>query len=243
MTTPEHDDAAGREPDEHRGHGRSAFDPAESLRLIEESQQRARAATEPDGRLLYLVWGVAWLAGYLVLWTSARSADGAPGGVAFAVFFALLAAAITITVVHSGVRSAGTRGPSARVGMMYGWSWALGFVAYPFVISGIARAGASDEVIGLVANALACAVVGLLYLAGGTFFCDNRLYVLGLWILLTGGVATIAGMPATYLVMALAGGGGFLVMCGVESVLVARRRHRGRASGATTGVGPGVGDD
>ena len=234
MTTPEHDDGAGR----------TGLDPAESLRLIQESQQRARAATEPDGRLLYLVWGVAWLVGYLVLWTSARGNGGAPGGLAFAVLFVLLAGAIAITIVHSVVRGAGTRGPSARTGMMYGWSWFLGFLAYPFIISGIADAGASDEVIGLVANALACVVVGLMYLAGGTFFGDTRLYVLGLWVLLTGGVATVAGMPATYLVMALAGGGGFLVMCGIEAVLVARRRRRrSRSSGAAAAVGPGADDD
>lgn len=234
MTSPEHDDDAP---------GRPPLDPAESLRLIEESQQRVRAATEPDGRLLYLVWGVAWLVGYLVLWSSARPHGGAPGAIAFAVFFALLAVAMTITVVHSVVRGAATRGPSNRTGIMYGWSWCLGFLSYPFIIGGIADAGASDEVIGLVANALACVIVGLMYLAGGTFFCDTRLYVLGLWILLTGGIATVAGMPATYLVMALAGGGGFLVMCGIEVVLVARRRRRGRVPGATAAVGPGADDD
>ncbi|MFV2144166.1 hypothetical protein [Isoptericola sp. G70] len=233
MTSPEHDDDAP---------GRPPLDPAESLRLIEESQQRVRAATEPDGRLLYLVWGVAWLVGYLVLWSSARPHGGAPGAIGFAVFFALLAVAMTITVVHSVVRGAATRGPSNRTDAMYGWSWCLGFLSYPFIIGGIADAGASDEVIGLVANALACVIVGLLYLAGGTFFCDNRLYVLGLWILLTGGIATVAGMPATYLVMALAGGGGFLVMCGIEVVLVARRRRRGRVPGATAAVGPGADD-
>ncbi|WP_407320208.1 hypothetical protein UQW22_07055 [Isoptericola halotolerans] len=237
MATHEHDDGdapAAEDP---------ALGPAESLRLIEESQRHARAATEPDGRLLYLVWGVAWVVGYLLLWRSVPSGGGSPSGLAFTAFFALLAAAVAITIVHSVTRGAGTRGPSARLGMMYGWSWTLGFLAYPFVISGIARAGASDEVIGLVANALACVVVGLMYLAGGTFFGDNRLYVLGLWILLTGGVATVAGMPATYLVMACAGGGGFLVMCAVEAVLVARRRRRGRAADVPSAVGPGPSDD
>ncbi|WP_277213529.1 hypothetical protein [Isoptericola croceus] len=220
MTTPDHHDDGAPPPA-----GDPAFDPAETLRIIEESQQRARKGIEVDGRLLYLVWGLAWGIGYLVLWTSARDQGGPPTGPAFPIFGTLLIAAIVITIVHSVRRGSGTRGPSRRAGAMYGWSWMLGFLAYPFIIAGIARAGASEEVIALVANALACVVVGLMYLAGGTFFPDNRLFVLGLWILLTGGVATVAGMPGTYLVMAIAGGGGFLVMCGIEAVLTARRRR------------------
>lgn len=206
------------------------LDPAASLRMIRESQERARSGTEPDARLLYLVWGLAWSVGYTVLWSSARSGGSTPAGAAFAVFFTLLGAAAAITIVHSVRRSGGTRGPSARTGAMYGWSWTLGFVAYPFVVSGIARAGASEEVIALVANALACVVVGLLYLAGGAAFCDTGLYVLGLWILLVGGVSTVAGVPGSYLVLATAGGGGFLVMTVVAHALRARRRAAGRAT-------------
>ncbi|MGO2042624.1 MAG: hypothetical protein ACTH2O_08575, partial [Cellulosimicrobium funkei] len=43
---------------------------------------------------------------------------------------------------------------------------------------------------------------------------------------LTAAVATFAGLPLTYLVMALAGGGGFLVMAGIEQVVRVRRRRR-----------------
>ncbi|KFD44384.1 hypothetical protein IU11_02975 [Cellulosimicrobium sp. MM] len=65
-----HDGAVG-EPDE------PSLGAAETLRLIREQQERARQATEPDSRLLFLAWGVAWLVGYLCLWTSAvRVADG-----------------------------------------------------------------------------------------------------------------------------------------------------------------------
>ncbi|WP_166843785.1 hypothetical protein [Isoptericola sp. BMS4] len=208
------------------------LDPAASLRMIRESQEQARTGTEPDVRLLYLVWGIAWAVGYTVLWTSARGAGGAPSGPGFAVFFALLGVATAITIVHTVRRSAGTRGPSTRAGAMYGWSWMLGFLAYPFIISGVARAGASDEVIGLIANALACVIVGLMYLAGGALFCDSGVFVLGLWILLVGGVATVAGIPGSYLLLATAGGGGFLVMA-VLAHVVQRRRRAALGEGGT----------
>jgi hypothetical protein len=204
------------------------LDPGETLRLIRDQQERARQGTSPDGRALCAAWGVAWLLGYLCLYATART-DGRPAAWAFWVFSAAILAAVVFTIVHSVARTAGTRGTSARVGAMYGWSWMLGFVALGLVLGGLARAGASDEVIALASNGFACVVVGLLYLGGAAAFQDRSLFVLGLWILLAAAVATFVGMPATYLVMALAGGGGFLVMAGVEQALRTRRRRRGDA--------------
>ncbi|MFF2268466.1 hypothetical protein ACFVTZ_09365 [Cellulosimicrobium cellulans] len=230
MTTDHGDvsrDGAAAEPDE------PALDVAETLRLIREQQDRARDATEPDARLLFLAWGVAWLVGYLCLWASAVHGGAGTGSMAgaqpepwaFWVFFSLIAAAIAFTIVHTVTRTVGTRGVSARQGTLYGWAWTLGFVSYGFVLGGLARAGASEEVMALASNAFACVVVGLLYLGGGVAFCEQRLYAVGVWILLVAGVATIAGLPLTYLVMGALGGGGFLVMAVVEHVLKVRRRR------------------
>lgn len=235
--------------------GERALDVAETLRVIREQQTHARDATEPDTRLLCLAWGLAWLVGYLCLWVSAvRVADGAdvvrlrsgagqvigaqPEPWAFWVFFSLIAAATVFTIVHSVTRTAGTRGVSARTGAMYGWSWMLGFVCYGFVLGGLARAGASTEVMALASNAFACIVVGLLYLGGAVAFDSRGLFVLGVWILVTAAAATFAGLPFTYLVMALAGGGGFLVMAGVEHVLRVRRRRPGPGPALAGGRGP-----
>ncbi|MFC8600643.1 hypothetical protein [Isoptericola sp. NPDC057191] len=204
---------------------------ADSLRLIRQQQDRARAALEPDGRALYGAWGVAWLAGYLVLWSSARD-QGQPAAWAFWVFAVAIAAAVVFTMVHTISRTAGTRGVSARTGAMYGWSWMLGFLTLSVFLGGLARAGADGEVMGLASNGGACLVVGLLYLGGAAAFGDRSLFVLGAWILLVAAAATFAGLPSTYLVMALAGGGGFLVMAGVEHVRTSRRRADAEAGRA-----------
>ncbi|MBD7982048.1 hypothetical protein [Oerskovia merdavium] len=47
-----------------------------------------------------------------------------------------------------------------------------------------------------------------------------------MWILVVAGAATIVGLPGLYLVMATAGGGGFLLMTLVEQVLRVRTRRR-----------------
>ncbi|TWH25831.1 hypothetical protein [Isoptericola variabilis] len=125
------------------------------------------------------MWGVAWLGGYLTLWTSARATGTQPEGPAFAVFGVLLLAAVVVTAVHSIRRTAGTRGVSARAGAIYGWSWFLGFAAQGAVVAGLAGAGASPETMALAANGIACIVVGLLYLGGAIAFDDRGLLVLG----------------------------------------------------------------
>ncbi|MFC7877911.1 hypothetical protein [Isoptericola sp. NPDC057391] len=209
--------------------GRAAA--AESLRILREQQDRARAALGPDGRALYGAWGVAWLAGFLVLWTSARGRTQ-PEPWAYWLFAGLLAAAVVFTMVHTITRTAGTRGVSARTGTLYGWGWVLGFLVFSMFLGGLARAGAGPEVMGLASNGGACLVVGLLYVGGGVAFDDRRLYVLGVWILLVAGAASLVGLPGAYLVMAIAGGGGFLLMAAVEHLVIVRRRRSVREGAA-----------
>jgi len=81
----------------------------------------------------------------------------------------------------------------------------------------------------IAANGFACVVVGLLYLAGGMLFEEVQMYAVGFWMLVTAGLAAFAGMPNVYLVMAVAGGGGFLVMVAVTHAVRARRRSPGPA--------------
>lgn len=216
------------------------LDPAESLRLIAAQQEKAKDV-EPDGRLLYGVWGLAWLLGYTTLYVSSlRTADaattatgaagvsdavGQPAPWAFIVFAVLIGAAVAITIVHVLTRVSGVRGATARSGALYGWAWPISFTVMGMVLGGLARAGASPEVMSLASNSLSCLIVGLLYLAGGAMWQDARLYVLGVWVLLVAGAATLVGLPGTYLVMAVAGGGGFLLMALVEQVLRVRRRR------------------
>ncbi|NKX56156.1 hypothetical protein [Arthrobacter mobilis] len=198
------------------------------LALIRGQQQRAREATEPSGGLLFGVWGLAWLAGYLVLFLGWMPAAGTPAGWAFFVFAGLLAAAMVFTGIHIGRRSAGVRGDSAVTGTLYGWSWAVSFAAVFLILTGVARAGATVEVMSVLANSLCCLVVAALYMAGGVIWREWRMFALGAWIALISGAAAMAGAPAGYLVMAVAGGGGMLLAAAAD--LVNRRRERSRAA-------------
>ncbi|MBO0609751.1 hypothetical protein [Myceligenerans salitolerans] len=214
----DHGASPGTEPE-----GGEAMDAAARLKMIDEQQKRARTGLEPDARLLYLVWGAAWLVGYLAMWFTSKDGSSPTIWAGWTLAVAIIAA-ITFTMVHSIRRTAGTRGTSARVGAMYGWGWMLGFLTMWAILTGLVNAGADGEVVAVAANGTACLIVGLMYLACGMVFQDNGVYALGVWMLLTAAVATLVGLPGTNLVMALLGGGGFLAMGVVTSVVDARRR-------------------
>lgn len=186
---------------------------------IVAAQRRRVRDSDVDARVLFGIWGVAWLVGYAVQWWSAsRSATGTPTAPAGAVFGLLMCAGVVLTIVHVARRSRGLRGASQTVGAMYGWSWFLGFVAQGTLVAGVLNADASPQVVGVVANGAACLVVGLLYMAGGALWREPAFYALGAWLLLTAAIASLVGMPAGYLVMALAGGGGMATAAVATSV-------------------------
>ncbi|QGQ20670.1 hypothetical protein GC089_17620 [Cellulomonas sp. JZ18] len=198
------------------------LDPAEGLAIVSEQRRRV-LDSEVDDRVIFGTWGVLWLVGYALQWWSAeRSPTGTSTGPAGAVFGALMVLGLVVTLTHIARRSSGMQGTSRDVGTRFGLTWFAGFMAQALVVAGVVRAGASPEVIAIVANSLACVVVGLLYMACGAMWQVRSLYALGVWVIATAGVASLVGTPTGYLVMSLGGGGGMLV--GAAVTHLARRR-------------------
>lgn len=197
---------------------------AELLALIEEERARAARALEPDAAVIYALWGVAWLLGFLAMWAGYSAAIAFPRLVGGLVFAALIGTAVIVNVVHVIRRTAGLRGASQRSGAMYGWSWTLGFVALSLVMAGVMRSGLPVETLSLLWAVLPGLVVGVLYLAGGALWQDRTQYALGCWVLASCAAGSLAGYPGVYLAMAFGGGGGFLL----AALLLALRRRAGR---------------
>ena len=218
----------GRQPPE------TALDPAEQLRLVAEQRARTHAALVPDERLLFGAWGVAWSVGFGAIWLASPGREGGPLlPVPFwsvgLLFLLLFLAAAAVTAVHSIRIGRGITGASSRTGAMYGWGWFLGFAMLPTIVLGAERLGAPPEATALLWPAVSGLIVGLLYVGGAAAWDDPTQFAIGVWIMVTTGIGCLLGLQALYLVMCLAGGGGFLTAAAWFAV---RRGHVARRTAA-----------
>ena len=195
----------------------------ESWAIITEQQQRVRDTLRVDDRVVYTTWGVAWGVGYLAMFASADGANGRPGTAGAITFGLLITAAIAVTIVHAVLRTGGMGGRQARMDAMLGAAWSVGFLAVFAVFAGVGRAGFDGPAAGIVYNALPCLVVAGNFMGAGAAWDDRRQFRLGVWIAAVVAAASLVGGRELYLVMAVLGGGGFLVAAALD--VRARRRR------------------
>ncbi|MCL3861625.1 hypothetical protein [Actinotalea sp. K2] len=202
------------------------LDPVASAALIVDQRRRVESATDVDGRLLFGVWGVAWLLGFGLLWSVSRDEPllDLSIGIALAIFTALLLSAVVITTIHTATRSVGVSGASATQGAMYGWAWFLGFGGIGALGYALGRLDVEPATLSTVMTVASTLLVGALYMAGGAIWQDRNQFALGAWIALSSIAAAVVGFPHLLLLMSLAGGGGMLIGAVAEA---ARRRRRG----------------
>ncbi len=200
--------------------------PDEALALI-RSQTSALEREQLSGipRIL-LVWGVSWSIGFLALWS------GYEGGnpwfrislpIAGTIFGVLIVASIVFSAVVGMRLNRGVRGPSNFSGAVYGISWSVvSFGAY-LIGAALIRNGMDAELASLYFPAVFALVAGSMYLMGAALWRSVDQLVLGGVIIVAGTAAPFFGAPTNNLVMALLGGGAFLV-AGVVMRLSLRRR-------------------
>lgn len=194
-----------------RTDGSAELSAAESLAVIEQQRDRVGRELQINPVVLYATWGLAWTLGFTGMALSATDLVAFPGWLGGTAFAGLMVAAMVVTGVHIARATRGVRGVSSQVGAMYGWSWALGFGALTAINSSLIGRGLTEEQIAILWPASALLIVGVLYLAGGALWRDRFQFGLGVWVLVTDAVSVFAGVPGNYVVLAIAGGGGFLV--------------------------------
>lgn len=195
----------------------SPLDDHSMLALAGESRASAERAFTPDGRLIYGTWAAAWIGGFLLLWIARRDNSAVDATLAGWLFGTAQVAAIALTAAHIGRRVHGIAGPSAVVGRRWSQSFFAAFLMFGLIVGAVhSIAPAAAE---LLSPVLACGLVGVLYTSGGLAFGDTVQYRLGAWITLAAGGAALAGTGPHLLVLAVAGGGGFLAAALIESRL------------------------
>jgi hypothetical protein len=185
--------------------------PEESLALIAKQTDEARRGFAPNPAVLLAVWGLVWLLGFGLVYLSAPPTSLVPMWTAGLITAVAFAGAIVYSAVYGMRSTRGVRGPSRLVGAMYGWSWMIGFGGLTVVNVSLIRLGLEPGLIPLLWSGTSLLLTGLLYLAGGMLWQDKIQYGLGVWIIVSGAASVLAGAPHNFLVLSLAGGGGFLV--------------------------------
>ncbi|MGA4730940.1 transporter [Micromonospora taraxaci] len=201
-------------------------DAAAALRLIEDERSATARQIDPDARLLYWPWGIAWLVGFGLFFLRFPPGEEEllrlPSWLPLTVLFALLLAAAAVQAVAS-VRAYGqVSGESARRGRWYGCAWALGPVS---VYAGLGRISEHlpHDLAALLWSATAVGLTAALHMAGGAIWLDRDLFRLGVWISVINLAGVFAGPGWHALVVSVAGGGGMLV-----AGALARRQQRQR---------------
>jgi uncharacterized membrane protein len=189
------------------------LDPRAALDLITDTRNQGKACPPGQRRLAVCGLGVGladWLRRCLAV--GARTSPyRTPSAWTFVVMGACMAAALAISMITIGRAMRRSNRLVVHLGKLYGWAWAISFICLFFIIGGLGHAGASAAVIGLFASAGPALVVSVMYLVSGALWNNRTMFVVGAWLALTSGVAVIFGVVTFDLLIALAGGGGFLV--------------------------------
>ncbi len=200
--------------------------PAEALKLIEDQQSVAVKRMVADPLLFYGPWGLAWLVGFgaIFLQSGLNGESYVPlsKGVALAIFGSCLLLAMVTTAYHAWRSTPDVRGISRERGTMYGLAWFIGLVAMG-AIGGRFSSLLSAPETGLLWSSLSVLVVAIMYLTGAAIWREWSMFFLGMWLALINMIGVAAGPGWHPLLIAVAGGGGFLV---TGAVL---RRRWGRA--------------
>lgn len=202
------------------------LDPGTALAIVQNAERSTRRQLNGNTPLVYLLWGLAWLAGYGALEGSRRGWLPLEPPSALVVLGAVLLVATAATVALSVRGSLGIRGHSAFQGGMHGASWVLGFLIMGILSMIIGRAVDDFWLRGMLINSIAVLIVGLLYIAGGTTFNDRRQCWLGVWLLVVTAAALISG-PDHFLTVYLYLGSGGMLAGSLAEYLATRSRTPG----------------
>jgi hypothetical protein len=197
------------------------LDPKAALDLMADTREKAKRSLEINGAWLYGAWAMSWLIGFGVIWLSVRgdATYRTPPGWAFLVMGVCTAAALAVSFLTIGRALHGVTGFSSTSTKLYGWTWAISYACLFLIIAGLGNAGGSVPVVGLFASAGPAFVVSIMFLVSGALWHYWTMFVVGAWLALTIGVAVLFGVMTFDLIMALAGGGGFLAAALYEAHL------------------------
>jgi hypothetical protein len=209
-----------------------APDPRTMHALMEDQRRVAVDAQTSFVWIMEVVWGVAWILGYIALWLI----DGSdvvrlPLPVAVGIFAGLIGVGVVVSIVLGIRGSAGleTTGEARWQGRVYGISWSVAMTSVYVLGIGLAFNDAPSRVLSIFYTSGFSFVAGMMLLSTAALFRSRTSLLLGSILVFAALAAPFAGYPGNYLVMAVVGGGAYLVTGITVAVMGARARRSLRA--------------
>lgn len=175
-----------------------------------------------DNRIAYLGFALAYVLGHGM--AAARGAEilDLPGWLPLVALYGGLALG-TVAATVAALRAQKhlppqELGPAKLLGMV----WVVGLAGLFLLVTGLGRTVMNDEIQPLLWPVGSAFVVGLIYLAEGAMRRDTIHYALGGGLVLLGGVALLLPTVWALTLLAVVGGGGYLVATALTSGRMAR---------------------
>ncbi|RIJ07987.1 hypothetical protein DZF97_11450 [Clavibacter nebraskensis] len=205
-----------------------APDPREMHALMEDQRRVAVDAQMSFVWVMEVCWGVAWILGYTALWLiDGSDAVSLPLPVAVGIFAGLIVLSSIVSIVL-GIRNAPgveSSPESAWQGRVYGISWSVAMVSVYVLGIGLAVNDAPTRLLSIFYTSGFSFVAGLMLLSTAALVRSRSSLLLGSILVVAALVAPFAGYPGNYIVMAVVGGGAYLVT-GIAAALLAGRTRR-----------------
>jgi hypothetical protein len=186
--------------------------PAARLEMIDAERRRVTRQVRFNPAVVNGAWAVAWVVGFGAAYLAYGADRLIPGWLGPTVPVVLIVAAVALSIGYSARVGAGITGPTRRSAAMYGWAWTLGFAGLFVVNLALSRHGVPDRTVTLLWSASSLLLTGVLQMAGGALWRDWVMYAIGGWTIASATGAVLVGVPGAFLVLSLAGGGGFALL-------------------------------
>lgn len=216
--------------------------PEAMLTLLEDQRRSVEGQIASFVPAIVLAWGITWLLGFGALWLidGVRPAFALPLPMAVAIFVVLLAASIALSAVLAIRSGRGMRGnpDDAFQGAVYGMTWWVGSIAIFVFAQGLFANGMDRELANIFFPVAFVLFSGIMYILSAAMWRAVPMLLLGVWTVVVCLVAPFFGYPTHYLVLALGGGIGFLVLAIASFIHLSRLRRAAspRAQGDASAV-------
>ena len=205
------------------------------LALLENQRRSVKGQVASFVPTILLTWGIAWLAGFGVLWLidGMKPAFSIPLPIAATVFAVLIVVAIVISAILGARSGRGMRGNAgdAFQGIVYGSAWMIGGIAIVVFAQGLVANGMDDELMNIYYPVAYVLFAGIMYVVSGAMWRAVPALILGIWTVIIGLIAPFLGYPTHYLFLAIAGGLGLIVLAIAAFIHLARLRRTVASAG------------